>query len=153
MKNRKSKAVLALGVLAAGVIAAGGAAFTNSTTLPTTTAGYGSTNISGAHAQSVVYGYSPQGDKIYTVTVVLDSPGDGSPASPIIDFSQGYTVKGGFNADEVKVCTVGQRTQVGGTGTYTNTVVCSGDLPVDPGTGFNQDTATAMSFSLLVTNN
>jgi hypothetical protein len=155
MKNRKSKAVLALGVLAAGVIAAGGAAFTNSTTLPTTTAGYGSTQISGAQANSVVYNTSPDGTKIESVTIKLIS---GTEANPI-DYAAGrpdnavYSIKGGFTrgtgpsevVDGLTNCSVDGRDLP----TNTNRVVCS--FSTVPGTGIPTD--SAMSFHLLVTNN
>jgi hypothetical protein len=73
--KRNSKAVLALGVLAAALIAAGGAAFTNSNSLPqTTTAGYGSSTVTGATATSIVYNPSPDGTTIQSVTIVLNGP-------------------------------------------------------------------------------
>jgi hypothetical protein len=157
--KRNGKAVLALGVLAAALIAAGGAAFTNSNSLPqTTTAGYGSSNVTGAQAQSIVYVPSSTGDKIESVTIVLNSPVSGPPENQVYtDYSQGqYSVKGGFTRnggwnsstqtpnppieDSLTGCTVFGMD----TGSHTNTVTC----PFTPGI----NTWEVMSFHLLVTN-
>jgi hypothetical protein len=144
--KRNGKAVLALGVLAAALIAAGGAAFTNSNSLPQTkTVGYGSSEISGATADSIVYHPSADGSTIDSVTIVLQAPGslnyyDGRPTSPV------YSIKGGFThsgnpvvTDALTQCDVADKSV-----NLTNEVVCN----------FTElSTESATSFHLLVINN
>jgi hypothetical protein len=161
--KRNGKAVLALGVLAAAVVAAGGAAFTNSNSLPqTTTAGYGSSNVTGAQANSIVYNTSDDGFRINSVTVVLNaSQVDYAAGTDANGFGGVYSVQGGFTrnghgqngepmppfTDSVSPCSIGAKE----VNSNTNTVTCT--MPTDAQGNSVIVTADALSFHLLVTNN
>ena len=113
-------------VAVAGVVAAGGgSAFTASNTIPNTVAGYGTSTISGATANSIVYGFSSDSTQITSATIVFA----GNLA--------GKNVKAGFGTGASTVCTVAAHDS----GANTTTATCS---------GFTQDTATAAAFNVAV---
>ena len=68
--KRKSRRIVAALVLI-GALAAGGAAFTASNTLPNTTAGYGTSTITGATASKIAYTLSSDGLTITGATIDL----------------------------------------------------------------------------------
>jgi hypothetical protein len=87
-----------VGALAfAGVVAAGGTAFTNSNTFasgataPLT--GYGSTDVSGATVNSMLYNLNAAGDNVDSVTLVLS--GDTSTSAVSIGFNGGASTSCG----------------------------------------------------------
>lgn len=123
--HRISRRMVAVVVLI-GAIAAGGAAFTASNTIPDTVAGYGTSHITGATANSLNYVISSDGTTISEADLVFQ--GDVSAD----------TVTAGFNADNLQSCTVGSHDS----GTDTTPVQC---------TGFSQPTSGATSFNVLVT--
>lgn len=123
--HRISRRMVAVVVLI-GAIAAGGAAFTASNTIPDTVAGYGTSHISGATANSLNYVISSDGTTISEADLVFQ--GDVSAD----------TVTAGFNTDNLQSCTVGSHAS----GTDTTPVQC---------TGFSQPTSGATSFNVLVT--
>jgi uncharacterized protein YcfJ len=96
--KRKSKRLLVALVLI-GVLAAGGAAFTAALSVPNTTAGYGSSTITGATADKIVYNLNGPGTQITSVTVDLHTPSTG-------DLTTGYTVQGAFDGLTLVGCTV-----------------------------------------------
>src|ERR1700760_2788280 len=105
--HRISRRMVAVVVLI-GAIAAGGAAFTASNSIPDTVAGFGTSHISGANAQSLNYIYSSDGttiteeDLVFTGDIHTD------------------VVKAGFNGNGLTDCTVG--TVTGGNTPYTCTI-------------------------------
>lgn len=124
--HRISRRMVAVVVLI-GAIATGGAAFTASNTIPDTVAGYGTSHITGATADTLNYVISSDGTTITEADLVFH--GDVSAD----------TVTAGFNADNLTSCTVGSFD--GGTPGSTP-VTCS---------GFTQPTSGANSFNVLVT--
>jgi hypothetical protein len=130
--KRKRKALLALGVVCAGVIAAGGTAFTNSNSLPiSTTAGYGSTEVTGATVLWLTYHTNSTGTEITDATMKL-----------LGDYSSGYTVKAGFGTNALSNCNIGI---FNWDGTNLNTIVtCPFTQPTDD--------VQSSSFHVLVTN-
>lgn len=122
MQRKPLRIVAGLAVI--GALAAGGAAFTASNTIPNTTMGFGTSNISGATATSLVYTRTADGSGITDATLVFT--GD----------ITGNTVEAGFNASALTAC---------GTGTLNagnTTVVCH--------FGTAQPTATATTFNVAV---
>ena len=90
---RKSNRIFGA-LLIAGVAAAGGAAFTNSNTQAATqVVGYGSTTISGATVNSMVYNLNAAGDNVDSMTLVLAGDTTGSAVS--IGFNGGATTSCG----------------------------------------------------------
>ena len=78
----------------AGVAAAGGAAFTNSNTQAASqVVGYGSTTISGATVNSMVYNLNAAGDNVDSLTLVLS--GDTTSSAVSIGFNGGATTSCG----------------------------------------------------------
>jgi hypothetical protein len=114
-------------VVLIGAIAAGGAAFTAGNTIPNTTAGYGTSTISGATADSLDYTYSADGTTITQEDLVLH----GDLTADV--------VKAGFNGGALTACTVSPTVNGGG-----NTpVTCA----------ISQGTAGANAFNVLVSSN
>jgi hypothetical protein len=109
-----------------GAIAAGGAAFTFANTVPPSTAGYGTSTISGATATDIVYGLSTDGTQINSATITFTG-----------DLSND-TVKAGFETNDLTTCS----TPVFSSGSSTST--CS---------GYTESTASSTTFNVAVTNN
>jgi hypothetical protein len=110
-----------------GAIAAGGAAFTAANTVPNTTAGYGTSTITGAVATDIVYGLSSDGTQITSATITFT--GD----------LHSDTVKAGFESSNLTTCSAPVYD-----GTTSSTSTCS---------GYTESTATSSSFNVAVTNN
>ena len=123
--HRISRRMVAV-LVVIGAIAAGGAAFTAANTLPPSTAGYGSSTVSGATATDIVYGLSTDGTQINTATITFTG-----------DLSND-TVKAGFETDDLTTCTA----PVFASGSSTST--CS---------GYTESTASSTTFNVAVTNN
>lgn len=121
--KRKPLSVLA-GLAVVGALAAGGAAFTASNTIPDTTMGFGTSNITGATATSLTYTRTPDGSAITAATLVFT--GDISAK----------TVQAGFNANALDTCAAG--TFAAGN----TTVVCTLGTP--------EPTAGATTFNVAV---
>ena len=124
--HRISRRMVAVVVLI-GAIAAGGAAFTASNTIPNTVAGYGTSNITGATADSLNYTYSADGTSITAEDIVLHG-----------DFTADV-VKAGFGTNSLTGCTVA------------NAVDGSGNTPVS--CAISQTTSSAQTFNVLVSSN
>jgi hypothetical protein len=124
MQRRTKKIVAAVAVI--GAIAAGGAAFTAANTIPDSTAGYGTSNISGATATALKYTLSADGTTIASAALTFD--GDVS----------GKTIAAGFGTDALTACSVGSYDGV------------SDSTPVSC-TGFTQNTAASATFNVAVT--
>lgn len=122
--NRTTKLVLAAG--AAVAVASAQGALTAGNTIASSTAGYGTSTISGATATSVTYGLSADGTQINSATVVLS--GD----------MTGRTVKAGFGTDALTACTLAA--YVTGTPGST-TATCS---------GYSAVTASSTAFNVAV---
>ncbi len=137
--KRKSRRIVAALVLI-GALAAAGAAFTASNTVPNTTAGYGTSTITGATASKIVYTLSADGTQITGATLDLHT-------ATTADLTSGYTVQAGFNGpgNTLTTCTV-------------DTSVTGGAHPGSNGTdtqflcAITQPTDTATSFNVVVTN-
>jgi hypothetical protein len=109
-----------------GAIAAGGAAFTAANVVPLSTAGYGSSTVSGATATDIVYGLSADGTQINTATITFTG-----------DLSHD-TVQAGFETDSLTTCSA----PVFASGSSTST--CS---------GYTESTSGSTTFNVAVTNN
>lgn len=121
--KRKPMSVLA-GLAVVGALAAGGAAFTASNTIPDTTMGFGTSNITGATATSLTYTRTADGSAITAATLIFTG-----------DISAN-TVQAGFNANALDTC-------AGGTFAAGNTtVVCTLTTP--------EPTAGATTFNVAV---
>ncbi|HEY1712497.1 MAG TPA: hypothetical protein VGG07_06320 [Solirubrobacteraceae bacterium] len=123
--HRISRRMVAV-LVVIGAIAAGGAAFTAANTLPPSTAGYGSSTVSGATATDIVYGLSTDGTQINSATITFTG-----------DLSND-TVKAGFETTDLSTCTA----PVFASGSSTST--CS---------GYTESTAGSTTFNVAVTNN
>jgi hypothetical protein len=121
--KRKPLSILA-GLVVVGALAAGGAAFTASNTIPDTTMGFGTSNITGATATSLTYTRTPDGSAITAATLVFTG-----------DISAN-TVQAGFNANALDTCATGT-VAAGNT-----TVVCTLTTP--------EPTAGATTFNVAV---
>jgi hypothetical protein len=121
--KRKPLSVLA-GLAVVGALAAGGAAFTASNTIPDTTMGFGTSNITGATATSLTYTRTADGSAITAATLVFTG-----------DISAN-TVEAGFNANALDTCAAG--TFAAGN----TTVVCTLGTP--------EPTAGATTFNVAV---
>jgi hypothetical protein len=119
MKRKPRSILIALVVI--GALAAGGAAFTASNTIPDTTMGFGTSNITGATATSLTYTRTADGSGITAATLVFT----GNLTT--------NTVQAGFNTNALDTCA---------TGTFAagnTTVVCtlSATEPTAGATTFN----------------
>lgn len=114
--------LVALGALTVTV----GSASTSSNTVPNTTAGYGSSTVSGATVTSIDYNLSADGTQITSADLVL------------VGDLTGKTIAANFNGAALVTCTFGGYTP-GAPGSSAAT--CS---------GFTQSTATATSFNVAV---
>jgi hypothetical protein len=123
--HRISRRMVAV-LVVIGAIAAGGAAFTAANTLPPSTAGYGSSTVSGATATDIVYGLSTDGTQINSATITFTG-----------DLSND-TVKAGFETSDLTTCSA----PVFASGSSTST--CS---------GYTESTASSTTFNVAVTNN
>jgi hypothetical protein len=83
--QRKTRRIIGAAVLICA-LAAGGAAFTSSSSLPTTVAGFATSTITGANANSMTYSLSSDGSHIVGVHLVftenLTAAGTGALATP-----------------------------------------------------------------------
>ncbi len=131
--KRKSRRIVAALVLI-GALAAGGAAFTASNTLPNTTAGYGTSTITGATASKIAYTLSSDGLTITGATIDLHT----ATAS---DLTSGYTVQAGFGTGTSVTCTVNASFGTGGTNGTDTEFTCG---------PFTQSTSAASTFNVAV---
>jgi hypothetical protein len=124
--HRITRKVVAIAVVV-GALAAGGAAFTASNTVPATTAGYGTSSITGATATDIAYTLSPDGTEITGATITFTG-----------DLSND-TVKAGFETNNLTTCAAPTYN-----GTSSSTTTCS---------GYTESTASSSTFNVAVTNN
>jgi len=110
-----------------GAIAAGGAAFTAANTVPPTTAGYGTSSISGATATDIAYSLNGDGTQITSATITFTG-----------DLSND-TVKAGFESNNLTTCSTPVYD-----GSTSSTSTCS---------GYTESTASSSTFNVAVTNN
>jgi hypothetical protein len=115
-------------VVLVGALAAGGAAFTASNTVPATTAGYGTSTISGATATNIKYNLTADGTQISTVDITFT--GD----------LHSDTVKAGFETSDLTTCSAPVYTA----GTNSSATTCS---------SYTESTASSSTFNVAVTNN
>jgi hypothetical protein len=134
MKRKSKRLLVALALIA--VLAAGGAAFTAANTVPNTTAGYGTSTITGATASKIVYTLSSDGTQITGAKIDLHT----ATAS---DLTSGYTVQAGFNSSNLTTCSVNTSFGTNGTDGTNTEFTCS---------GYTQSTSGATSFNVAVTN-
>jgi hypothetical protein len=123
--HRISRRMVAVVVLI-GAIAAGGAAFTAANVVPASTAGYGTSNITGATATDVHYTLNADGTEINTVLITFTG-----------DLSAD-TVQAGFGTDALTTCSPPAFSS------GSSTTTCS---------GYTQSTASSATFNVAVTNN
>ena len=128
MRRTTKKIVVAVAAVAA--LAAGGAAFTASNTVPATTAGYGTSTVTGATVKSIQY--TLNGPK--TTITGADLVFDGDLTSPVLQ-----NVEAGWEGGNLSACTVGS---------YDSN---DDETPVAC-TGFTQSTATSSAFHVAVHN-
>lgn len=121
--TRRMVAVVAV----VGALAAGGAAFTASNTVPNTTAGYGTSSITGATATDIAYTLNGDGTQITGATLTFTG-----------DLSND-TVKAGFETNNLTTCSAPVYD-----GSTSSTSTCS---------GYSESTATSSTFNVAVTNN
>jgi hypothetical protein len=121
--KHKPRSIIA-GLVIVGALAAGGAAFTASNTIPNTTMGFGTSNITGATATSLTYTRTADGTAITAATLVFTG-----------DISAN-TVEAGFNTNALVTCAPG--TFAAGD----TTVVCTMSSP--------EPTAGATTFNVAV---
>jgi hypothetical protein len=124
--HRISRRMVAV-VVVIGAIAAGGAAFTASNTVPDTTAGYGTSHITGATATDIAYTLSADGTAINSVLITFTG-----------DLSND-TVQAGFEANSLTTCSAPVYD-----GTTSSTTTCA---------GYTEPTASSSTFNVAVTNN
>lgn len=124
--HRFTRKMVALAVVV-GALAAGGAAFTASNTVAPSTAGYGTSNITGATATDVSYTLNADGTEITGATITFNG-----------DLSHD-TVKAGFETNSLTTCSAPSYD-----GTTSSTSTC---------TGFTENTANSSTFNVAVTNN
>jgi hypothetical protein len=114
MRN-KPRSIVA-GIVVIGALAAGGAAFTAGNVIPDTVMGFGTSNITGATANSLTYTRSADGSTITAATLVFT--GD----------IHTKLVQAGFNTNALEDCAAG---------TFNSpdtTVVCTFGTPEPTGT-------------------
>jgi uncharacterized protein YdeI (BOF family) len=128
MRRNTKKIVVAIAAIAA--LAAGGAAFTASNTVPNTTAGYGTSTVTGATVKSIHYTLNGTKTTITDADLVFD----GDLTSPVLQ-----NVEAGFEGDNLTACTVGAYDNVGD------------ETPVTC-TGYTQSTAASSAFHVAVHN-
>jgi hypothetical protein len=120
---------IVLGVAVLAFMSGGASAFTAGNTVPATTAGYGTSTISGATATSIIYTLNGDGTKIVQADLKLTG-----------DFHTGFEVKAGFGTDALTTCTVGAYSNPDTSVACTFAGVLQGD------------TATTTAFHVTVTN-
>jgi hypothetical protein len=121
--KRKPLSIIA-GLAVVGAIAAGSAAFTASNTIPDTVMGFGTSNITGATANSLTYQRTGDGTHIISATIVF--AGD----------IHTRTVEAGFNTNTLDTCAAGSFAS------GETTVVCTFGTP--------EPTAGATTFNVAV---
>jgi hypothetical protein len=124
--HRISRRMVAV-LVVVGAIAAGGAAFTAANTVPPTTAGYGTSSISGATATDIAYSLNAAGTQITSATITFTG-----------DLSND-TVKAGFESNNLTTCSTPVYD-----GSTSSTSTCS---------GYTESTASSSTFNVAVTNN
>lgn len=124
--HRFTRKMVALAVVV-GALAAGGAAFTASNTIADSTAGYGTSHITGATATDVKYTLSADGTQITGATITFT----GNLSND--------TVQAGFETSSLTTCSAPAYD-----GTTSSTSTCS---------GFTESTSTSSTFNVAVTNN
>jgi hypothetical protein len=124
--HRISRRMVAV-LVVVGAIAAGGAAFTAANTVPPTTAGYGTSSISGATATDIAYSLNGDGTQINSATITFTG-----------DLSND-TVKAGFESNNLTTCSTPVYD-----GSTSSTSTCS---------GYTESTASSSTFNVAVTNN
>ena len=124
--HRISRRMVAV-LVVIGAIAAGGAAFTASNTVPNTTAGYGTSTITGATATDIAYTLNADGTQISGATITFTG-----------DLSND-TVKAGFETSALTTCSTPVYD-----GSTSSTTTCS---------GYTESTASSSTFNVAVTNN
>ena len=124
--HRISRRMVAV-LVVIGAIAAGGAAFTASNTVPDTTAGYGTSHITGATATDIKYTLSADGTDINSVLITFTG-----------DLSND-TVQAGFESSSLTTCSAPVYD-----GTTSSTTTCS---------GYTEPTTSSSTFNVAVTNN
>lgn len=124
--HRISRRMVAV-LVVIGAIAAGGAAFTASNVVPNTTAGYGTSTITGATATDIAYTLNADGTEITDATITFTG-----------DLSND-TVKAGFETSSLTTCSAPVYD-----GSTSSTSTCS---------GYTESTASSASFNVAVTNN
>jgi hypothetical protein len=126
--RRSTKLIGAAAV--AGLVVAGSSAFTaGNTQAANQVVGYGSTTISGATVNSMVYNLNAAGDNVNSMTLVLDGDTTGSNVSI------------GFNGGATTSCGTGTYDNVGTETTYT----CD-----NAGSSFTQSTSGLTSTAVVV---
>jgi hypothetical protein len=129
--RRRRVAAAIASIAGVTAVATGQFAFTNSTSLPATTAGYGSTEISGGHVTAMHYNLNPSGTLIQSATMLFE--GDVS----------GKAIRAGFDGNALTPCP-------SGVFDGTSTLVNCGQTVQSPD-GYNQSTEQARTFHVLVT--
>jgi len=140
--QRKTKRIIAA-VFLIGALAAGGAAFTAANTIPDSVAGYGTSNITGATAKTLSYTLNGDGTVITGATLLFQQDLTQNATDPT---ATPYTVKAGFNSNNLQACTIGSYSSSAPTGT---TVTCGSDAT--GGTPYTQSTSGASTFNVSVT--
>ena len=125
MHRRTRRITLALVLV--GALAAGGAAFTASNTVADSTAGYGTSHITGATATDIKYTLSADGTEINSALITFTG-----------DLSND-TVKAGFESNSLTTCSTPVYD-----GSANSTTTCS---------GYTESTASSSTFNVAVTNN
>lgn len=119
---------ITLAVILTGALAAGGAAFTASNTVASSTAGYGTSHITGATATDIKYTLSSDGTQINSALITFSG-----------DLSND-TVQAGFESSALTTCSAP---------TYTS----SSDSSTSTCSGYTESTASSATFNVAVTNN
>jgi hypothetical protein len=139
MRLKKTRLVAVVAVI--GALAAGGAAYTAGNTIPDSTAGYGTSNITGATAQDLRYTLNSDGTVITGATLVFQGDlWDGNVTPAVAD-----TVKAGFGSDDLTDCTVDNYDN-----TASTTTAYCGDVAGHAGTAFTQLTNGSTTFHVAV---
>ncbi len=122
--TRNSKLALAL-VAGGAAVALAAPGFTASNTVPASTAGFGSSTVSGATATNIAYTLSTDGTQITQADLTFSGN------------LTGYTVKAGFGTTASTTCTVGTHNATA------NTTPASC-------TGYTQSVSSASTFNVAV---
>jgi hypothetical protein len=152
MQRKTKRIIMAVAVI--GLLAAGGAAFTSSSSLPNTVAGFATSTITGANANSMTYTLNTDGSAITAVNLVftenLTALGTGHLSTPA-------TIKSAFEDGPLNSnCTIqGAFDGTSGTGLGTHVLCLYDGVTTDPapqliagGTGVGANT-----FNVAVTSN